>query len=172
MKTIKESAKKSIVEHLNRLVQVEYDMIFSYPRVIDKLARDDRREDKQFIKPLEQLVKESIHHFDMVNNWIVKLGGETIWNIGMVSSSADAGELLLQQLENETLAISWCKATKTIAEQNIVEAGGLLGKLSGTTSVLPEDYVNADELISLLEQHIADEERHVRIAKASSDKLS
>ncbi|MFC1912977.1 ferritin-like domain-containing protein [Chloroflexota bacterium] len=172
MKTITESAKKSITEHLNRLLQVEYNMIFSYPRVIDRLARDDRIEDKQFVKPLEQLVKESIHHFDVVNNWIVKLGGETIWNIGIVSSSVDAGELLLQQLEKETLAISWYKATKTIAEQNIVEAGGLVGKLTGTKDILPEDYVNVDELISMLDQHIADEERHTRIAKDSSDRLS
>ncbi len=135
--------------------------------MIDRLTRDDRIEDKQFIKPLEQLVTESIHHFDAINNWIVKLGGETSWNIGMVSSSADVGELLLQQLENETSAISWYKATKKIAEQNTVEAGGLIGKLSGTTNVLPADYVNVDELISLLEQHIADEERHIRIAQAS-----
>ena len=118
------------------------------------------------------MVTESIHHFDAINNWIVKLGGETSWNIGMVSSSADVGELLLQQLENETSAISWYKATKKIAEQNTVEAGGLIGKLSGTTNVLPADYVNVDELISLLEQHIADEERHIRIAQASINKLS
>jgi len=39
METIKESAKKSIVAHLNKLLQIEYDMIFSYPKVIDRLIR-------------------------------------------------------------------------------------------------------------------------------------
>jgi len=172
MESIKESAKKSAVEHLNRLLQVEYDMIFSYPRVIDRLVTDDKIGDKQLIKPLEELVKDSIHHFDVVNKWIVKLGGETIWDLKMVSSSADAEELLLMQLEKETLAISWYKATKKIVEQNRVKAGGPLGRLVGSSSVLPEDFVDANELIGMLEQHISDEERHVRIAKTSSERLS
>ena len=171
MESIKESAKKTVVEHLNRLLQVEYDMIFSYPRVIDRLVVDDKTDDEQLIKPLEELVKESIHHFDAVNRWIVKLGGETIWDLKMVSSSADAEELLLMQLEKETLAISWYQATKKIVERNRVKAGGPLGRLVGDVSVLPEDFVDANELISLLEQHISDEERHVRIAQASSERL-
>ncbi|MFC1913540.1 ferritin-like domain-containing protein [Chloroflexota bacterium] len=126
MESIKKSAKKSAVEHLNRLLQVEYDMIFSYPKVIERLVTEDKIGDKQLIKSLEELVKESMHHFDAVNKWIVKLGGEAIWDLKMVSSAEDAGELLLMQLEKETLAISWYRATKKVGEQNRAQAGGPL----------------------------------------------
>ena len=172
METIKKDAQKNIVARLNRLLQVEYDFIFNYPKVIDRLVNVERINDKQLIASLEELVKESLRHFDTVDKWIRKLGGETIWDLKMVSSLVDTKELLLQQLEKENLAISWYSAARKIAEENKVKAGGILGGLVGSTSVLPEDFINVDEFINMLEQHIADERRHIEVAGGAGRKLS
>jgi len=42
METLKKDAKKSVVAKLNRALQVEYDLIFNYPRMIDKLVNITR----------------------------------------------------------------------------------------------------------------------------------
>ncbi len=92
------------------------------------------------------------------------MGGETIWRLKIPSSSMDVRELLLQQLEKERFAISWYNSVKKIAEQNRVNADGIIrGALEGG-NVLSKDFVNVDEFINMLERHIADEERHVKVA--------
>ncbi|MFC1935111.1 hypothetical protein ACFLXZ_02215, partial [Chloroflexota bacterium] len=149
-----------------------YDMVFNYPKVIDRLVREKNIDDKQLIKSLEQLVLESLRHFDEVNMWIGRLGGETMWDLKIVSSSADAEELLLLQLEKENWAISWYSAAKKIAEQNKVKAGSVISRVMEGENLLPEDFVNADEFINMLERHIADERRHVEVAGNAERKLS
>ena len=172
MKTIKENVRKSIVDKLNRLLQVENDLIFNYPQVIDRLVREENIDDKQLLESIETAAKESLRHHDEVDKWIGKLGGETIWDLKIVSSSVDVKELILQQLEKEKWAISWYNSVKKIAEQNKVNAAGIIGMVMGSGNVLPEDFVNVDEFINMLERHIADEERHIKICHHAVEVLS
>lgn len=172
VETIKKDAKKSIVELLNKSLQIEYDLLFNYPRVIDKLVNVDKIHDEQLIKTLEGMGKESLRHFDEVEKLIGKLGGEAIWHIDVVGWSVDVEMMLVQQLEKENWAISWYKETKRVAERNKVKVGGLLGRLAGSADELPEDVVNVNDIISLCERHIIDEERHIRLVKDSIDTLS
>ena len=164
METIKKDVRKSIVDGLNRLLQVENDLIFNYPKVIDRLVREENIDDKQLIEALETASKESLRHHNEVDKWIVKMGGETIWSLKSISPSADVIELILQQLEKEKFAISWYNSVKKIAEQNKVNADGNVRRAMESGNVLPKDFVNVDEFINMLERHIADEERHIKIA--------
>ncbi len=172
METIKKDVRKSIVDRLNRLLQVENDLVFNYPKVIDRLVREENIDDKQLIEALETAGQESLRHHDEVSKWIGKLGGETIWDLKSVSSSVDVKELILQQLEKEKWAISWYNSVKKIAEQNKVNAAGIIGRVMGSGNVLPEDFVNVDEFINMLERHIADEERHIKVGSHAVEVLS
>ena len=164
METINQNVKKSIVDTLNRLLQVENDLVFNYPKVLDRLVREENIDDKRLIESLETAAKESLRHHDEVDKWIVKMGGKTIWDFKFVSASADIKELLLQQLEKEKWAISWYNSVKKIAEQNKVNAAGIISRA--------KDFVNVDEFINMLERHIADEERHVKVAGHAVEILS
>ena len=170
METIKEEAKKSIIKVLNRLLQVEYDIIFNYPKVIDKLVNLDKIKDEKIIQNIEEIGKESLHHFTVVDTWIHKLGGETIWHIDAVDPSMDFEGLLRQQLEREKWAISWYQEAKRIAEQNKVKIRDFFGRVARNADKLPEDYLDANELISSLEKNIADEEKHIRLVNDSDDR--
>ena len=172
METINQNVKKSIVDTLNRLLQVENDLVFNYPKVLDRLVREENIDDKRLIESLETAAKESLRHHDEVDKWIVKMGGETIWDFKFVSASADIKELLLQQLEKEKWAISWYNSVKKIAEQNKVNAAGIIGRVMGSGNVLPEDFVNVDEFINMLERHIVDEERHIKVCVHAVETLS
>ncbi len=172
METIKKDVRKSIVDRLNRLLQVENDLVFNYPKVIDRLVREENIDDKQLIEALETAAKESLRHHNEVDKWIGKLGGETIWDLKIVSSSVDVKELILQQLEKEKWAISWYNSAKKIAEQNKVNADGIISRGMGSGNVLPKDFVDVDKFINMLERHIADEERHIKVAGYAVKMLS
>jgi len=171
IETIKEDAKQSIVNLLNRSLQIEYDLLFNYPRVIDKLVNVDRIQDEQIVNALEIMGKDSLRHFDEVDKLIKKLGGESIWRIDVIDLSQDAEEILDQQLEKEEWVVSWYKEAKQVAEQNKVKVRGFLGRPVGGSDKLPEDFVNVNDIISMLDRHILDELRHQRLVKDSIDKL-
>ncbi len=169
---ISKDAKKSVIQLLNRLLQVEYDLLFNYPRMIDKLVNIDGIHDELIINTLEVMGKESLRHFDEVDQLIRKLGGETIWHIDVLDGLVDVEEILVQQLDKENWAVSWYKEAKKVAEQNKVKVRGFLGKPLVISNELPEDFVNVNDIISLLERHILDEERHQRLVRGLIDKLS
>ncbi len=171
METIKDEAKKSIVELLNKSVQVEYDFLFGYPRVVDKLVNIDKINDKQIIEAIETVIKESIIHFDEIDRFIRKCGGETIWHINVVGWSVDVEECLIQLLDRENWVKSWYQAAKRVAEQSKIKAGGLLSRFTERADILPEDYVDANELIRMLDRHIEEEEKHIRLCNDSVDRL-
>ncbi len=172
MESIKESAKKSIVELLNKSVQIEYDFLFGYPRVVDKLVNIDKIHDERLIENIEVVVKESIYHFDEIDKLIRKCGGETIWHINVVDWSVDVEEMLFQLLDKEKWVISWYQAAKRVAEQNKVKASGLLNGLTGSVDKLPEGFVDVNELISMLDRHIVEEEKHIRLVEDSINRLN
>ena len=171
IETLKRDDKKSVAEKLNRALQVEYDMIFNYPRVIDKLVNIERIHDKTLISCLETLGKDSLRHFNEIDNLIVKLGSETQWRVEVMDGLVGVEEILATQLEKEKWVVSWYTSAKRIAEQNKVKAGGVLGKLTGSPGVLPEDFIDANEIINALARIIRDEKRHAILVKNSINTL-
>lgn len=171
IETISKDAKKSIIQLLNRLLQVEYDLLFSYPVVIDKLVNIDGINDEQIISALEVTGKDSRRHFDEVDKLIKKLGGETMWHIDVLDGLVDVEEILVWQLERENWAVSWYKAVKKAAEQNKVKVRDFHGRSVVSSDELPEDFVDVNDIISLCERNILDEERHQRFVRDSIDRL-
>ena len=167
----KEDVRKRIVELLNRSLQLEYDFLFGYPRVIDKLVNIDKIHDKQIVEAIEVVVKESLIHFDDIDKIIGQLGGKTIWHINVVGWLADVEECLLQLLDKENLVISWYQASKQVAERSKVKAGGLLSKLTASTDKLSEDFIDVNKLIGILDRHIIEEEGHIRLITDAVNKL-
>ena len=171
METIKDDAKKSIVGLLNKSLQVEYDFLFGYPRVIDKLVNIDKINDKQIIDTIETLIKESQIHFDEIDKFVRKCGCETIWNINVVDWSVDVEECLIQLLDKENWVISWYQAAKRVANQNKVKTGNILSRLTEGTDILPEDFIDVNELVSMFDRHIAEEEKHISLCEGSINRL-
>lgn len=172
IETISKDAKKSVIQLLNRLLQVEYDLLFNYPRMIDKLVNIDGIHDELIIDTLEVMGKESLRHFDEADKLIRKLGGETIWRINVLDRLVDVEEILVQQLDKENWAVSWYKETKKVAEQNKVKVRGFSGRPVASSDEVPEDFVNVNDIISMVERQILDEERHQRLVRGLIDKLS
>jgi len=171
IETLRKDDKKSVAEKLNRALQVEYDLIFNYPRVIDKLVNINKIHDERLNSIIEVLGIESLRHFTEVDNLIVKLGGETQWRIEVIDGLVGVEEILAMQLEREKRVASWYTSAKRIVEQNKVKAGGVLGKLTGSSGVLPEDFIDANEIINTLDRIIRDEKRHAMLVKNSINTL-
>ncbi len=157
--TIKKDAKKAIIEKLNRALQVEYDLIFNYPRVFDQLANIYKIHDERLNSTIETLGKESLRHFSEIDKLIVKLGGETQWDIKTPGGSGNLEEALAKQLEKEKWAISWYTSVKQIAEQG---KAGFLDRVA-----IGSDFVDANETINMMDRLIRDEKRHAMLIKSS-----
>jgi len=91
---ITENGKRAIVNLLNQSLQVEYDMILNYPRMLDQLVSIDRVPNQKFIWDLERLGKESFKHAGITGQLIAQLGGEPQWDIKVVERMIDVGSML------------------------------------------------------------------------------
>ena len=169
IETIKESGKATIVELLNRSMQLEYALILNYPRIIDKLVIVDNINDEQLNKDLERLGKESYQHLGWVNKLITELGGEPVWKINIIDRMVDVDKMLAQQLEKEKLAVSMYQEAKRVTERNRakVEARDFLGRLIRMEDELPMDVVNINDVLGTLERIITDEQNHVKLVHNS-----
>lgn len=152
METLKKEAKRSIVAKLNRALQVEYDLIFNYPRMVDKLVNIDKINDEKLNNTIEVLGIESLRHFTEIDNLIVKLGGETQWRFEVIDRLVDVEEILAAQLKREKWVVSWYASVKRIAEQG---KAGFLDRLT-----MGSDFVDANEIINVMDRLIRDEKRH------------
>jgi len=172
IETLKEDDKKSVAAKLNRALQVEYDFIFNYPRVIEKLA-DINKSGKldDTTEAIEILVKDSLRHFTEMDKLIVKLGGETQWNIETLGELGNLEEALAKQLEKERWVVSWYTSVKRIVEQNKVKAGGFLSRLTGSSGILPEGFIDANEIINIMDRLIRDEKRHAILVEKAINTL-
>jgi bacterioferritin (cytochrome b1) len=169
IESIKESAKKAIIELLNKQLQVEYAFIINYPRIIDKLIAVDKINDEQLNKDLERLGKDSTRHLGSVGQLIVQLGGEPMWQIEVIDRLVDVDNLLDHQLKKEKVALSLCQEAKRVAERNKVKVKvrDFLGRLIRVEDELPYDVLNASDVISTLERMIIDETHHIRLVHDS-----
>lgn len=171
METLKEDGKKSVVAKLNRALQVEYDLIFNYPRMVDKLVNIDKIHDEILNSTIEALGIESLRHFTEVDNLIVKLGGETQWRLEIMDGLVGVEEILAAQLKKEKWVVSWYTSVKRIVEQNKVKAGGFLGRLTGNSGILPEGFIDANEIVNIMDRLIGDEKRHAILVEEAINTL-
>ena len=88
-----------IVSILNQGVQVEYSMIFHYPRLISRFPDAETR------KVLSRLVDDSLEHADIVADAVRELGGQPVWSIESFPEHIDLTEILQVRLEKEKLAL-------------------------------------------------------------------
>jgi len=169
--TIKEDAKQALVELLNRVIQVEYDTILNYPRLIDKIVNIDHIHDEQLNKDLEYVGKASVQHFGSSSKLIELLGGETTWVLGTIERLVDSMEFLGQQLEKEKSMRSLYKETIQLVEKNKVKlkGKGFLDRLLGGAEEVKA--VDAAYIVGVCERHIMDEERHVKLVDDSIETL-
>jgi len=169
--TIKKDAKQAIVELLNQTIQVEYDMILNYPRIIENLVNITNIHDEQLNKDLEYVGKASVQHFGNLSKVIELLGGETVWTLGTVERLIDVQKTLGQQLAKEKAAIALYKKAIQLVEKNKVKlkGKGFLDRLLGGAEEVKA--VDAAYVVGICERHIIDEERHVRLVDDSMKTL-
>ena len=167
--TITDEAKIAIGGLLNQALLVEYGFILNYPRIIDRLVMYDKIEDEQLVADIERLGKESLRHFSDAVKLIEKLGGEPMWQLGIVERLDDVEKLLAQQLVREKKALELYQHAKLVATKNTkkIKAQDFFGRLIKMERELPQDVVDIDEITRLLEREIIDESRHIVIVKNS-----
>ena len=67
-RTITDEAKRDLIHVLNESLEIEYDMILNYPRMIEKLENIDKIHDEQLNYDLQLLGRQSIRHFNEVDS--------------------------------------------------------------------------------------------------------
>ena len=167
--TITEEAKKDLIELLNKSLELEYDFILNYPRMIEKLEHIDNIHDEQLNKALQRLGMESIRHFNELDRLIVKLGGEAHWYFGVIERLDDVQEILIQQLSEEKAVMSLFEQARQLVQGSKikVKVGTFFDRLIKNTGGLIKDIVTVNEIMIILERQIADDKRHIRICEDS-----
>jgi len=167
--TITDEAKKAIADLCNKAVLIEYDMILNYPRAINHIVNYEEIRDEQLINDLNTLGNDSLGHFNKIGNLVSELGHKSIWEIGACDKISDVLECLTHQVEKEKMAVKTYQDARRIALNNKTKVKGrdFFGKLIRVRDSVAEDVITADEVISILDRIILDEERHVRIAEDS-----
>ncbi len=168
--TIKEDAKRALVALINKSLQIEYEFIMNYPRMIDKLVNYDEIHDEQLTRDIQKFSKDSLRHFGELTALVEKLGGQPMWNMEMIARLDDVEELLTRQLGKEREVLSIFEQAKRIVEQNSVKvkAGGLFRRLIiGLKDEPPERIIYVPEIMSIVEREIMEEKGHVRLVEDS-----
>ena len=169
IETIKKNTIETIIELLNKAIQVEYGMILNYPRLIDRIVNIDKIHDEQLNTDLERVGKDSTRHLGSIGQLVVQLGGEPFWQLEVIDRLVDAEKMLEQQLVKEKAALSLYEQAKRAAEQNKVKikVKDFLGRLIRTEDELPINAVNANDVIATLDRLINDEQYHIRLIQDS-----
>ena len=93
--TITDEAKRAIAKLCNESVIVEYEMILSYPRIIDHIVNFEKIKDEQLVKDIDKLGKDSLRHFTKMDEMIRDLGDNMV------------ATLALAENVKELLYVSW-----------------------------------------------------------------
>lgn len=167
--TITDEAKIAIGGLLNEGLLIEYSFILNYPRIIDRLVMYDKIEDEQLVADIDRLGRESLKHFNDAVKLIEKLGGEPMWQLGVVERLDDVEKLLAQQLEKEKEVLELYKHAKLVATKSTrkIKAQDFFGRLIRLERELPQDVVEVDEITRLLDRQIIDESNHIKMVKDS-----
>lgn len=159
---ITDSAKRAMIDILNRAIQLEYAYIINYPRLIDQIVAIEEVPDQQIVDDLETLGKDSTEHLGIVGELITRLGGKALWRVNVIERIVDVDKLIEQQVAWEKAAMPLYIEAKRLAQNNPVRATVLGEKLRVLFGAEP-DPTPRGETIRLLE-HLASQERtHLRL---------
>ncbi len=161
---ITEKGKKGIVGLLNQLLQVEYILIFNYPRIVDQLVNIDQVSEES-VSDLERLGKESVRHSGLVAQLIVQLGGEAQWAIEPIDRMTDVGSILAIQLEKEKVAKFLYQQAGHMVQENQAKAKGFLSRLTIWRGEESRDFLSRSDVISLLNRLMYDEMGHKKVVE-------
>jgi len=172
--TITSDAKRVITDLCNKALLTEYDMIVSYPRLIDHLTNFEKIKDKQLIQDISNLGKESLGHFQKTTDLITRLGYQTAWRMTVLPRLVGISDELEKQLAKESFARNSYQEAKKVAMNNKTTIRGreFFGRTFRVRSGIGEDVVTADEIINTIDRLRMDEERHARLVKDSIATIS
>lgn len=158
---ITEEGKKAIINLLNKAMQVEYDMILNYPRIMDQIKNIDKSQSEEFINNCERLGKDSFRHATIAIKLIEELGGKPEFDTLVIDRMIDIKKALIDQLEKEKLVMAVYQNAKRAAQANQVKTRGFFGKLlSGREESRNE--VSRDKVIKILTDLQNDEWGHIK----------
>ena len=95
---ITEEGKKAIINLLNKSIQVEYDMVMNYPRIMDQIKNIDKSQSEEFINNCERLGKDSFRHATIATKLIEELGGKPEFEMLVIDRMIDIQKALIEQL--------------------------------------------------------------------------
>ncbi len=121
VETISEDGKKLLIAMLNKAIQVEYDLILNYPRIIDYFVNVEKLNDERFLSDLETIGKDSLRHLNWDMALIKSLGGEHKWDLNIIERHYDFQKRRGQQLEKEKTAAELYKEAIRLVRGNVVE---------------------------------------------------
>ncbi len=165
VETVSKDGKLALVALLNKAIKIEYGLILNYPRIIEYLVGYEKINDELFISDLERLGEDSTRHLGWIVDIIKSLGGEPVWQMGIIERLFNARKLGAQQLENEKIAVGLYKEIVRVARKNVVKEKvfDFSGQLIKTDrNGLQEKVPEASEVIDKLERIEIDEIRHVK----------
>ena len=168
VETISEDGKKALNAMLNKAIQVEYDIILNYPRVIDYFVNFKKVTDERLLSDMETIGRDSTRHLGWVADIIKSLGGEVVWPINTVERDFKFHERRGQQLEKEKMAVELYKEAISLVRGNVVrdKVEDYSGKLvKYDRKGLQKEVRRASEVVGILERIENDEIRHVKMVK-------
>jgi len=169
--TITDNAKAAVSDLCNKAILVEYDIIFSYPKIIEHITNFEKIKDDQLIHDIEILGKDSLSHYKTMDTLITRLGYKPAWQSGILPTIVDVRDLMENQLNKERLVRDTYREAKHIVlndkQQKKVRAREFFGKIIRIRDGIGEDIITADEIIYSLDRLIIDEERHARSVEDS-----
>jgi len=166
--TITDQAKKSISELCNKSVVTEYDMILNYPRIIDRIVNFEKLKNGKLIKDIDQLGKESLGHFGIIDGMIKSLGAETVWPPSTLPKLVSVTNVLEEQLEKEkTVRDLYTEARKTAMANKATVKDGEVFNVFKTKDISERDIIPFEQIIRNLDRLISDETQHIRIVEDS-----
>ncbi len=161
---ITDSAKRAMIDLLNRIIQMEYGFIINYPRIIDQIVAIEEVPDQQIVTDLETLGKDSTEHLGIAGQLITRLGGKPLWRVNVIERIVDVDKLIEQQVAREKEAMPLYIEARRLAQNNPVRLPRLVERLRTIFGAEP-DPTPRGETIRLLE-HLASQERtHLRLVE-------
>jgi len=167
--TITDDAMRAVANLCNKAILVEYDVIFSYPKIIDHITNFEKIKDDLLIHDIEILGKDSLGHYKIMDTLITRLGYESTWQAGVLPRIVGVLDVMENQLIKERLARDTYLEAKKVVLNNKkkVRVREFFGKIIRVRDGIGEDIMTADEIVNSLDRLIMDEERHARLVEDS-----
>jgi len=165
---ITEDARRRIVAMLDEVLNVEYNLIISSPRLIDRLIQIDKIPSEKIPTSLKRLGDDSMKHMGQSIHLVKTLGGEPHWGFEALEFLADPIVVLQKQLNLEKFAMETYRKAKKTADENAVKGlpRALKNFFPGTATGLSRTAV-----MEMLEGMAKEEEIHIQLVNSTIKQL-